>query len=120
MTNERLLTTHILDTAAGRPAAGLHITLSRLNGVLPERLLEVCTNEDGRCDEPLLMGSKMVPGRYELVFHYGDYLRRNGIALSEPLFLDDISVRFGISDSIGHYHVPLLVSPFGYSTYRGS
>lgn len=115
------LTTHVLDTAAGLPAAGLVIDLYRLSGDRREKLRSVATNSDGRVDGgPLLAGETFVPGEYELVFHAGDYLRGRGIALPEPAFLDIVPIRFGIADSAAHYHVPLLLSPFGYSTYRGS
>lgn len=110
------LTTHVLDTAAGRPAAGLRIVLSRGGAVVAEAE----TNADGRLDRPLLEGEGMVAGVYELAFHVGDYLRGRAAALPEPPFLDVVPVRFGISDPRAHYHVPLLISPYGYSTYRGS
>ncbi|MCL4712114.1 MAG: hydroxyisourate hydrolase [Pseudorhodoplanes sp.] len=112
------LTTHILDTAAGRPAAGVAVELYRLDG---ERALiaRAMTNADGRLDAPLLEGRAFARGRYELVFHIGDYFRAHGIALADPPFVDLVPVRFGIGED-AHYHVPLLVSPYGYSTYRGS
>ena len=110
------LTTHVLDTAAGRPAAGVKITVSR-DG---EALREIVTNDDGRGDGPLLAGAAFTPGVYELAFHVGAYFRRQGVATGEPPFLDVVPVRFGISGTGQHYHVPLLISPFGYSTYRGS
>ena len=110
------LTTHVLDTAAGRPAAGVRITVSR-DG---EALRENVTNDDGRADGPLLAGAAFTPGVYELAFHVGDYFRGLGVVSDEPLFLDVVPVRFGISQAGQHYHVPLLISPFGYSTYRGS
>ena len=113
------LTTHVLDTAHGRPAAGLAIALARLSPV-PATLVETITNADGRCDRPLLEGAALLPGTYELVFRVGDYFRAAGVVLPEPPFLDVIPVRFGIADAAAHYHVPLLVSPYGYSTYRGS
>ncbi len=118
------LTTHVLDTASGAPAAGLLIALRRLDvgenqaGTL---LGKFVTNADGRVDKPLLQGGKeLIPAIYELEFSAGDYLRKRGISLSDPAFLDVIPIRFGISDPKGHYHVPLLLSPYGYSTYRGS
>lgn len=114
------LTTHVLDTASGRPAAGLRIVLSRLDGDGRIVLADTRTNHDGRCDAPLLAGNTMAPGRYELVFHAGAYLRHAHGGLPEPAFLDDIPIRFGIADAAAHYHVPLLISPYGYSTYRGS
>ncbi|NAZ36711.1 hydroxyisourate hydrolase [Rubellimicrobium sp. CFH 75288] len=112
------LSTHVLDTARGRPAAGLRITLDRLEGDRRERVAEAITNADGRTDAPLLPPERFRPGLYELTFYAGDYLRAAGTALPEPPFLDRIPVRFGME--AGHYHVPLLLSPFGYSTYRGS
>lgn len=115
---EGFLTTHVLDTARGVPAAGLRITLDRLGGSLRERLAEVVTNDDGRTDSPILPREGFVPGSYELTFHAGEYLRGTGAALTHPPFLDEIPIRFGME--AGHYHVPLLLSPFGYSTYRGS
>ncbi|MGE7367947.1 hydroxyisourate hydrolase [Neorhizobium sp. NPDC001467] len=115
------LTTHVLDTARGAPAEGLAITLYRLDGEIREKVTEVVTNGDGRIDGgPILSGDAFVAGTYELVFYAGDYLRRHGVMLADPAFLDVIPIRFGISDSAAHYHVPLLLSPYGYSTYRGS
>ncbi|WP_395663347.1 hydroxyisourate hydrolase [Aestuariivirga sp.] len=112
------LTTHVLDTASGRPAAGLKIELFRAGGNAP--LTSIRTNADGRADAPLLEGESFAAGQYELRFHAGDYLRANGTALPEPAFLDIIPIHFGIADAAAHYHVPLLLSPYGYSTYRGS
>ncbi len=115
------LTTHVLDTAAGRPARGLAVDLYRVEANGARRHLKrVATNADGRIDAPLLEGPALERGVYELVFAAGDYLRASGVGLPEPAFLDLVPVRFGIADPQGHYHVPLLVSPFGYSTYRGS
>ncbi len=111
------LTTHVLDTAAGRPAAGVRFVLRRDGEA--GALVEGRTNDDGRADRPLLEGAAFKPGRYELTFHVGDYFRARGTALADPPFLDVIALRFGTADD-SHYHVPLLVSPFGYSTYRGS
>ncbi|WEX10165.1 hydroxyisourate hydrolase [Chelativorans sp. AA-79] len=116
---EGRLTTHVLDTAAGRPAAGMEITLYRLDGENRTYLKTVRTNADGRCDAPLLEGSAFAPGEYELIFEVGNYLRASQVALPAPAFLDRVPIRFGISE-LAHYHVPLLVSPYGYSTYRGS
>jgi 5-hydroxyisourate hydrolase len=113
------LTTHVLDTASGKPAAGLRIELFRLDGSGPQKVAEAVTNSDGRCDAPLLADEAFAAGQYELLFHAGDYLRAAGIALSDPAFLDDVPIRFGMAEAT-HYHVPLLLSPFGYSTYRGS
>jgi 5-hydroxyisourate hydrolase len=111
------LTTHVLDTALGEPARGLRIELFRLEGDTFHHLKTVETNDDGRCDAPLLAGETMKVGTYELRFHAGDYL---GLSQEGPMFLDVIPIRFGLSDESAHYHVPLLVSPFSYSTYRGS
>jgi 5-hydroxyisourate hydrolase len=112
------LTTHVLDTARGRPAAGLAIELYRLDGG-ERRVVAAETNADGRVDRPLLEAADFAPGLYELRFHAGAYLR-GFMALPEPAFLDVIPVRFGIASADQHYHVPLLLSPYGYSTYRGS
>lgn len=114
------LTTHVLDTASGNPAAGLSIDLYALDGEARTHIKSVTTNSDGRCDAPLLAGEALSVGTYELVFHAGDYLRQSGASLSQPAFLDVIPIRFGIADGNAHYHVPLLISPYGYSTYRGS
>lgn len=112
------LTTHVLDTAKGKPAAGLTVELYRL-GEGEERVGAAKTNDDGRVDSPLLEGTEFVPGIYELRFHAGDYLR-GGVGPPYPAFLDVIPIRFGIASADEHYHVPLLLSPYGYSTYRGS
>ncbi len=109
------LTTHVLDTGLGKPATGLRIELYR-DG---DRLRDVRTNADGRVDTPLLEGDDFQLGNYELVFHAGDYLDNTGQPLPSPKFLDVIPLRFGIAEDT-HYHVPLLLSAFGYSTYRGS
>ncbi|SET05741.1 hydroxyisourate hydrolase [Oceanicella actignis] len=114
------LTTHVLDTARGRPAAGLRIGLYRLSVDSRDHLLDAVTNEDGRCDAPLLEGAALRRGVYELVFHAGAYFDAAGLALPSPKFLSDVPVRFGVDDPDAHYHVPLLLSPYGYSTYRGS
>jgi 5-hydroxyisourate hydrolase len=113
------LTTHVLDCSAGRPAAGLRIELWSLDGD-PSLTGTVATNADGRADAPLLQGENFRPGQYELRFHAGRYLREAGHILPDPPFLDIVPIRFGISDASQHYHVPLLLSPYGYSTYRGS
>ena len=113
------LTTHVLDTATGKPAAGLGIALYSVSGNSHRKVKTVTTNADGRCDAPLLAGSEFTTGQYELVFFAGDYLRQQGAALPDPLFLDQIPIRFGMAEET-HYHVPLLLSPYGYSTYRGS
>ena len=114
------LTTHVLDTGRGRPAAGLKIMLYKVAGMNQRKIAEMVTNADGRTDAPILPVGKFAAGVYELVFCAGDYLRATGQAGTEPLFLDEIPIRFGMSDAEAHYHVPLLLSPFGYSTYRGS
>ena len=109
------LTTHVLDTARGRPAEALRIELFR--GA--ERLADAVTNADGRTDVPILPEARFETGTYELRFHAGDYLRATGQAGAAPLFLDVVPIRFGMAEAV-HYHVPLLLSPYGYSTYRGS
>jgi 5-hydroxyisourate hydrolase len=115
------LSTHVLDTANGKPASGVHVLLYRLDGGYSDTLVtERVTNRDGRTDEPLLSGSEIEAGHYRLVFHAGDYFRECGIALPDPPFVDVVELRFGIADANGDYHVPLLVSPWSYSTYRGS
>ncbi|UXZ54282.1 hydroxyisourate hydrolase [Halomonas sp. 7T] len=114
------LTTHVLDTAQGQPGEGIKIEVYRLGGGLRQLLKTVETNDDGRCDSPILEGSELEIGEYELVFYAGDYLKRQGIELKAPSFLDVIPLRFGVNDASQHYHVPLLLSPFAYSTYRGS
>ncbi len=113
------LTTHVLDTASGLPAAGLKIDLYRISGDARTHVKTAVTNDDGRCDAPLLEGKAFETGQYELVFLAGDYLRSAGATLPDPLFLDQIPIRFGMAEA-RHYHVPLLLSPYGYSTYRGS
>lgn len=113
------LTTHVLDTALGIPAKGLKIELWSV-GNEPKHMSTHVTNDDGRVDGPILSGSTFETGTYELRFHAGDYLRTSGQDLPDPLFLDIVPIQFGIADAGAHYHVPLLVSPFGYSTYRGS
>jgi 5-hydroxyisourate hydrolase len=114
------LTTHVLDTASGRPAAGVRIELFRLTSAGRDKLADVATNLDGRCVAPLLAGEAMQPGPYELIFHVADYFRGVDLTLTEPPFLDQVPVRFGIAEAGAHIHVPLLISPYGYSTYRGS
>lgn len=113
------LTTHVLDTARGCPAAGVVIWLYRVSGNSHRKIAQAVTNADGRTDAPILSQADFKPGTYELLFHAGDYLRATGQAGAAPLFLDQVPVRFGLAmDS--HYHVPLLLSPHGYATYRGS
>ena len=112
------LTTHVLDTTSGTAAAGLRIELFRVGETTPVR--DLITNEDGRVDGPILEKDSFLKGNYELHFHAGDYLKHLGQELPEPAFLDVIVIRFGIAETDQHYHVPLLLSPYGYSTYRGS
>jgi 5-hydroxyisourate hydrolase len=115
------LSTHVLDTVAGRPADDVVVSLHRLvdgGSWLP--LVETRTNADGRTDQPMLSGDMFRVGTYMLTFHIGDYFRRQGTAVAMPPFLDVIPIRFSIADPAGHYHVPLLATPWSYSTYRGS
>ena len=118
------LTTHVLDTALGRPGAGIPVAVFRVEGtgddVIRQRLLSVITNQNGRCDEPLLEGESLQPGIYELVFSLSQYFAASGQVLPTQPFVGDVILRVGIADSSQHYHVPLLVSPWSYSTYRGS
>ncbi|MGH6989022.1 MAG: hydroxyisourate hydrolase [Stellaceae bacterium] len=114
------LTTHVLDTARGRPAAGLRIELYAIAGERRRRVTEIRTNGDGRADRPLIEGDDFRPGRYELLFHAGDYFRETGAAIASIPFLDEVPIRFGIADGDAHYHVPLLLTPWSYATYRGS
>jgi 5-hydroxyisourate hydrolase len=110
------LSTHVLDTANGRPAAGMQVVLSRLERGRWKKLKSVRTNADGRTNVPLLEGRALKKGQYRLVFHVAAYFKTR----TRPPFLDRVPVRFGIADAGGHYHVPLLCSPWGYTTYRGS
>ena len=110
------LTTHVLDTMHGRPASGVSLRLSRGG----EALAQAITNMDGRCDAPLLTGAALKAGRYRLEFDVGEYYRDMGVALPDPAFLDVVVIDFGVAETDSHYHVPLLVSPYSYSTYRGS
>jgi 5-hydroxyisourate hydrolase len=114
------LTTHVLDTANGCPAAGMAVALYRLDGATPTLIKQIALNHDGRSDGPLLDGASFVPGRYRLVFGVAAYFRSLGAALSDPPFLDEVPLDFGLATVGQHYHVPLLASPFAYSTYRGS
>ena len=114
------LTTHVLDTAHGCPGAGIKLRLYSENQAQPVLIRECDTNADGRCDEPLLTGEQIAAGRYRIDFEVGTYFRGKGVKLADPAFLETVSLRFGIADTQAHYHVPLLVSPFSYSTYRGS
>lgn len=113
------LTTHVLDTARGCPAEGITILLYRVSGMSHRKIAEAVTNADGRTDAPILPEEAFETGTYELIFQAGDYLRRTGQGGEDPLFLDQVPIRFGMREA-AHYHVPLLLSPHGYSTYRGS
>jgi len=114
------LTSHVLDIAAGIPAAGMRVRLYATSAGGGQLLADVRTNDDGRTAGALLEGSALLAGRYSLVFHAAEYFRSRGVALTEPPFLDEIVVPFGVADAARNYHVPLLVSPWSYSTYRGS
>jgi 5-hydroxyisourate hydrolase len=114
------LTTHVLDTANGVPGAGITVSLVRFDKSGPTELLTIKTNRDGRSDRPLLEGDALKVGVYELKFSAGEYFQARGDKLPEPAFVGDVAIRFGIADASQHYHVPLLVSPWSYSTYRGS
>lgn len=114
------LSTHVLDTVGGKPAKGVLIRLYFYDNDNRLHVKTATTNADGRTDEPLVSGDLLLPGRYELTFAVADYLRREGHVLPEPPFLDEVAIRFGIADASGNYHVPLLLSPYGYTTYRGS
>ena len=114
------LTTHILDTAHGRPGAGIAISLFRIDHARRIALGHFVSNADGRCDTPLLQGDALDAGTYELDFAAGDYFAALGVAVPQPRFVDVVTLRFGIADASAHYHVPLLASPYSYSTYRGS
>ena len=114
------LSTHVLDTMHGCPAAGMAVTLQRVDGERAETIKSLALNADGRADAPLLDAAAMAAGRYRLRFGVAAYFRALGVALPEPPFLDEVQLDFGIADADGHYHVPLLVSPWSYSTYRGS
>lgn len=116
------LTTHVLDTARGIPAEGIEIMLYRVSGNSHKKIATTVTNSDGRTDSPILPKESFKAGTYELVFNVGDYLKKADLVTEadEPLFLDSVPIRFGMNDPEAHYHVPLLLSPYGYSTYRGS
>ena len=117
------LTTHVLDTMNGCPAAGMAVSLYRMDGMdgaAPQLLKQLRLNDDGRADQPLLADAALLPGRYRLVFEVQPYFRGRGVVLPEPAFLGEVPLDFGIADAALHYHVPLLVSPWSYSTYRGS
>ena len=115
-----LLTTHVLDTMNGCPAAGLRVALYRVEGESPRLLRELALDADGRAGGPLLEGEAFLAGRYRLEFDVGGYFRARGVALPEPAFLERVPLDFGVADAESHYHVPLLASPWSYSTYRGS
>jgi 2-oxo-4-hydroxy-4-carboxy-5-ureidoimidazoline decarboxylase len=114
------LSTHVLDTVRGRPAAGVRIELNEIGVSARGLLLTAVTNADGRTDRPLISGEPLRIGRYELLFHMGDYFAAESMAPANPPFLDVVPVRFAIADPEGHYHVPLLATPWSYATYRGS
>ena len=113
------LTTHVLDVYAGKPGKGIHVDLFFINNTERKKINSIKLNDDGRANSPLVEGENFVKGKYELVFYIGDYFK-NISSVSDLPFLDDVIIRFGISDPSKHYHVPLLVSPWSYSTYRGS
>ena len=114
------LTTHVLDTAHGTPGAGMRVRLFRKTGGEYALVTDVVTNADGRCDKPLVEGAALATGHYRLVFAAGAYFAARGLSLPQPAFIDEVTVDFGVADAAVHYHVPLLVSPYSYSTYRGS
>jgi 5-hydroxyisourate hydrolase len=114
------LSTHVLDITQGRPAAGVTVELYAVEATQRTLLCSRVTNQDGRCDAPLLEGGKLRAGQYELVFAAGDYFAAQGVPLPQPRFLDRVIIAFGVADPAQHYHVPLVVSPWAYSTYRGS
>ena len=114
------LSTHVLDTAHGQPAAGMKVTLQKLQGETAVTVKSLTLNHDGRADGPLLAAAEMAVGRWRLLFEVAPYFRQMGVQLPEPPFIDTVQLDFGIADAAGHYHVPLLVSPYSYSTYRGS
>jgi len=114
------LTTHVLDTAHGKPGAGMRVRLYRKSGADYALIKDISTNADGRCDAPLLEAGAFTAGQYRLVFSAGPYFAAHGVRTPQPAFVDDITLDFGVADPDAHYHVPLLVSPYSYSTYRGS
>jgi 5-hydroxyisourate hydrolase len=115
------VTTHILDVTIGRPAQGVRVELYESeSGSERKRIADVVTNADGRTDKPLVAADQARAGRFELIFHVGDYFRSRRAELADPPFLDIVPIRFGVADAKAHYHVPLIVSPWSYSTYRGS
>ncbi|WP_261886590.1 hydroxyisourate hydrolase [Vibrio pomeroyi] len=114
------LTTHVLDTTHGLPGAEIKVELYKVNEDSTEKLATVLTNSDGRTNAPILAGNEFRPGKYQLVFYVADYYKSKGVELDGVPFLDDVVIRFGLDDPDAHYHVPLLVSPYSFSTYRGS
>ncbi|SFU93061.1 hydroxyisourate hydrolase [Pseudoduganella namucuonensis] len=114
------LSTHVLDITQGKPGAGVHLKLYRVNGAEKVLVKTDTTNQDGRCDAPLLQGNEVKTGKYELVFGAGDYFAAQGVTMPEPRFIDEVVIAFGIADAGANYHVPIVVSPWAYSTYRGS
>jgi 5-hydroxyisourate hydrolase len=114
------LSTHVLDTAQGKPGAGVRVELYAVDGGQRTLLRQDATNNDGRCNTPLLEGEQLKAGQYELVFAAGDYFAAQGVALPSPRFIDRVTIAFGIADPSQNYHVPLVVTPWSYSTYRGS
>jgi 5-hydroxyisourate hydrolase len=114
------LTTHVLDTARGQPGAGIKVTLYRNLDERYALIGDALTNSDGRCDEPLLEGPAFTVGQYRLVFAMGIYFAKAGFAVADPPFVDEVVLDFGVADAAAHYHVPLLASPWSWSTYRGS
>lgn len=114
------LTTHVLDTLSGKPGAGIRITFETPDGEGWRTVKTLAANADGRTNEPSLAGDAMAVGRYRIVFHVGEYFARLGVPLASPPFLDRVPVEFAVGDARAHYHVPLLVTPWSYATYRGS
>jgi 5-hydroxyisourate hydrolase len=114
------LSTHVLDTAQGKPGAGVKVELYAVDGGQRTLLKQDATNQDGRCNTPLLEGEQLRAGQYELVFAAGDYFAAQGVALPSPRFVDNVTIAFGVADPSQNYHVPLVVTPWSYSTYRGS
>jgi 5-hydroxyisourate hydrolase len=114
------LTTHVLDQVSGMPAAGMTVELVALEGGMRRPIVQLATNRDGRCEGPLVDGERFTAGIWQLEFHVAAYYRMQGVALPDPPFLDVVTIRFGVAGATHHYHVPLLVTPWSYSTYRGS
>ncbi|MES2261026.1 MAG: hydroxyisourate hydrolase [Pseudomonadota bacterium] len=114
------LSTHVLDITQGKPGVGVAVALYRVDGTEKILVKKDTTNQDGRCEQPLLQGDEVKSGRYELVFGAGDYFAKQGVTVPTPRFIDEVVLAFGIADPTQNYHVPLVVSPWAYSTYRGS